>query len=61
MPSAIVAGRQDKSYRITFPIKPMAGPGAAVASLARLPHAKFHRVLTEEDDHGDLCRASEVH
>jgi hypothetical protein len=35
--------------------------GAAVASAAQLPHAKLHRVLTREDDHGNLCRAYEVH
>src|SRR6266436_2036240 len=29
--------------------------------LSRLPHAELHRVLTKEDDHGNLCRAGEVH
>jgi hypothetical protein len=31
------------------------------ASTVQLPHAKLHRVLTREDDHGNLCRAYEVH
>jgi RNA-directed DNA polymerase len=31
------------------------------ASAAQLPHAKLHRVLTREDDHGNLYRAYEVH
>jgi hypothetical protein len=31
------------------------------AGTAQLPHAKLHRVLTREDDHGNLCRAYEVH
>src|ERR1700730_17720204 len=35
--------------------------GAAVASSAPLPHYKLHRVLTKEDDYGNLCRAGEVH
>jgi hypothetical protein len=29
--------------------------------LSRLPHAELHSVLTKEDDHGNLCRAGEVH
>ena len=35
--------------------------GAAVAGAAQLPHAKLHRVLTREDDHGNLYRSCEVH
>ena len=31
------------------------------AGTAQLPLAKLHRVLTREDDHGNLCRAYEVH
>src|SRR6266481_9117349 len=50
---------QDKSRPLTELACGRAG--AAVASWARLPHSKLHRVLTKEDDYGNLCRAGEVH
>ena len=36
-------------------------PNRAMLRLMRTAHAGLHRILTREDDHGDLCRAFEVH
>jgi hypothetical protein len=55
----IVTARQDASHPLTD--RACGRAGTVVASSGRLPHAKLHRVLTKEDDHGNLCRAGEVH
>jgi uncharacterized protein with GYD domain len=54
-----VTARQDTSHPLTD--RACGRAETVVASLGRLPHAKLHRVLTKEDNHGNLCRAGEVH